>query len=91
MRYSVEELVDIARALTEDDLEKHFGEHVRRALDELGSCLEAIRQTIGSSPSSAGHGYANALGSQAARDVAAIHRERRRFSTRRGKLSKKCR
>ena len=35
MRYSVEELVDIARALTEGDLEKHFGEHVRRALDEL--------------------------------------------------------
>jgi hypothetical protein len=35
VRYSVEELVDIARALTEDDLEKHFGEHVRRALDEL--------------------------------------------------------
>jgi hypothetical protein len=75
VRYSVEELVDIARALTEGDLEKHFGEHVRRALDELGSCLEAIRQTIGSSPSSAGHGYANALGSQGGRDVTAIHRE----------------
>jgi chemotaxis regulatin CheY-phosphate phosphatase CheZ len=70
---SVGQLVDMAKALSEGELEREFNHYCQGELGELASYLEAIRQTLLSLSG-------NALGStdltaKAADGVAAINRE----------------
>jgi methyl-accepting chemotaxis protein len=53
MAHSVEELVEMARALSEGEFDKEFGKHFQGELGQLASYLDAVRQTLKSISSSA--------------------------------------
>ena len=53
MADSVEDLVEMARALSEGEFDREFGEHFQGELGQLASYLDAVRQTLKSISSSA--------------------------------------
>jgi chemotaxis regulatin CheY-phosphate phosphatase CheZ len=53
MADSVEDLVAMARALSEGEFDREFGEHFQGELGQLASYLDAVRQTLKSISSSA--------------------------------------
>ena len=71
--YSVSELIEMARALSEGEFEQHFQQHFQGELGQLASYLEAVRQTL-SSLSVTANGSRELI-PKAADDVAEINRE----------------
>lgn len=57
MTYSVSELVDMARALSEGDFERQFQEAFQGELGELASYLEDVRQTLRSISEAASNSF----------------------------------
>ncbi|HYY25028.1 MAG TPA: hypothetical protein VE689_06015 [Candidatus Udaeobacter sp.] len=53
MAHSVEDLVEMARALSEGEFDREFGKHFQGELGQLASYLDAVRQTLKSISSSA--------------------------------------
>ena len=46
MTYSVNEVIDMARALSEGEFEQQFQQNFQGELGQLASYLEAVRQTL---------------------------------------------
>lgn len=71
MTYTVSELVDMARALSEGDFEREFQEAFQGELGELASYLEDVRQTLRSIANAASNSFY--VIPQAANGVAEIY------------------
>jgi len=71
MAYSVDELVDMARALSEGDFDREFQQAFQGELGQLASYLDAVRQTLRSISDAAGS--SSYLIPEAANGVAEIY------------------
>jgi len=71
--YSVNDLVEMARALSEGEFDREFEQHFQGELGELASYLDAVRQTL----RSISHATDSSFGliPEAANGVAEIHQE----------------